>query len=236
MTIITQKKKGKMDKTLNLLSKSKQERNQLAKGLRDIESVRQPVEAYLCYGGSLGFVEYMEKCKVPVNKFSRFTEYHNMCACGTDGYNDFAGFVEDELVTLNELHKQYSTKIFDLDERICNLEQHLLSNSDKSNNAKLEKNIRERKGNVGAWRKQLQLRIEKWKDDAAQRKALREKGKLPEKKYSNPVDEFVNLTDEEKTDGEVKSWIKRNVEVITVTATFFSLAAIFMIVGSRIKN
>lgn len=196
------------------------------------------MEAYLCYEGTIGFSDYMNKHEVDPQFYKRVSE-HNACGCmGANGEKEnISEFLEKELSILNELHAKFTSDILDVNERIANLEK--ASWDDKPAGTTKEralKAIRDKVANIKAWRIQLAEKVEKWKAEAAKRQEQRKDGKLPEKLYANAEDEMPGNEVPEVKKNKLGEWIKANHSVISVTIGVTTLVLFAVSLNQSLKH
>jgi hypothetical protein len=222
------------EKIIILIKNSKKERDKLVKGFDNLETIRQPLESYLIYTGSLGFADYMKKHNVDLSNFKRVEEYYNCGCIGVDGEKStLSEGVEKELALLNELHAKYKTKILDVEERIANLEAETWKAEPQSKDrTEAETKIGQKKGVIALWRKRLSENILQWHKDAIERAELRKAGKIFEKSYTNAVDELPEEPPVPKAAVDVKkckAWLKENQPIISLGISIIMVTASLMV-------
>jgi len=218
-----------------ILTKAKSEKDALIKGIENIDRLRIPLESYMNYSGTIGFENYMNQCNVPAEFYSRITEFHNACGMSANGENpSFDEFLENELEQLNNIHCQYADKIYDMNERIVNVEANEISKMPEGKEKQeLMQKVKERLNRINAWRKHLAENAEKWREDAKLRREARQRKTGKGKQYFNANDE---LPEDVKEHGELKSWVKRNHEVLNVSIGFLALSASLVIIGMKLAR
>lgn len=203
----------------DLLTKAKADREKLIKSFEHVEKHRIPLDSYMNYTGTIGFTDYMKKCEVDPANFTFNKEYLNVCACGADGTNadkELTEMLEKELKLLNELHREVSNKIYDVNERIANLEFDIVKQMPESEDKKgFIHKLKTKLGNIAAYRKSIAEKFENWKKQADERR-----GKSKDKTYENANDEMPDDPTVKEPDKckpcIIKAWIKENQPMISL--------------------
>lgn len=212
-----------------LIQKATNDREVLKNHLGELEKVRQPMEAYLCYGGTLGFVNYMDKNDIKPEQYKRVTEYYN-CSCmdAIGNEQQFSDFLENELKILNDLHVKIVKKIADCNEALSNFAANDVSIKDKSIVERL-------KGSATSVRNKITDNYNKWQAEANTRIEKRKAGKLPVKQYENANDTlYADASKAPKTDTISDSWIKNNMHILQIGIALISLTLIALTLGTRL--
>lgn len=221
----------------DLLAKAKADREKLIKGFDNVEKHRIPLDSYMNYCGTIGFSDYMKKCEVDPANYTFNKEYLNICACGADGQkndSELTEMLEKELKLLNELHRDISNKIYDVNERIANLEFDVVRQMPDDERKKgLIHKIKTKLGNIAAYRKSLAEKFENWKKQAEERRNKRTEGKAKNKTYENANDEMPDdpkVKEPEKCRPcVIKAWIKENQPVLSIGLTLISVTIAVML-------
>lgn len=210
----------------DLLAKARAEKEKLIKGFNNMEKHRIPLESYMNYAGTIGFADYMKKCDVEPKNFTFHKEYMNLCACNSaDGKNvntdaELTEMLEKELKILNNLHRDISNKIYDVHERIANLELDIVNKMPDGEEKKgfLHK-IKTKFGNIKAYRESIVKKFEEWKTQAQEREQKRSQGAVKNKTYENADDEQPDDKVKEPEKCKpciIKAWVKENQPMISL--------------------